>query len=65
LIYTSRILDDELIGKYEIFDTTSLLLSNNPSYELISYSEKKLLFYKEEDLKKDLRKLINMMKINL
>ena len=35
-----RILDDELVGKYEIFDTTSLLLSNNPSNEFIGYLEK-------------------------
>ena len=35
-----RILDDELVGKYVIFDTTGLLLSNNPSNEFISYLEK-------------------------
>ena len=54
-----------LVGKYEIFDTTSLLLSNNPSNEFISYLEKKLLFYKNQDLKKELYELINMIKMHL
>ena len=65
-IYIEVFLDENLVDDHEIFDSTNILLSNYASSDLINYLKDKIKKNDNNDeLKKDLFELINMVKINL
>ncbi len=65
-IYIEVFLDENLVDDHEIFDSTNILLSNYASFDLINYLKDKIKKNDNNDeLKKDLFELINMVKINL
>ena len=65
-IYIEVVLDENLVDDHEIFDSTNILLSNYASFDLINYLKDKIKKNDNNDeLKKDLFELINMVKINL
>lgn len=64
-VYIDVYNNNELIGEYDIVDSTILMLSNNPSCELLDYLNGKYEVLEDGDLKAEILELINLIKIHL
>ena len=64
-IYIEMYTGDGSVYEHDIFDSTMLLLSNNPSDELILHLEKKYELVNDNGMKVEILGLIKMIKMHL